>query len=715
MCPPSGHAYHDAVRSWLPLAVLFTATLAAACEDQVDPPLERDAGADAGITSRPDAGAADAAAEPDAAASDAAAPDATEDDAGHADGGVNPDAEVPDTGPVVIAVTVTPTSAALVSIDGAPASQQFSVSATWSDGNQLTVTPAWTVDPVVLGTVDAASGVFTANGRFGGDGRVIATYRGVSGEASLRVRLEQTIIVAGTPTTAPSLFNTPPITDPARAAQILYPLDGAVMPQNVPPAEIQWDRSAPGDVFRIRLTKPNVSAIIFESTAVPNYRDSWVVDLDGWRRIAQSEPEEWASITVDRWEAATQQVIAGVPVQVRFPRAALLGSIYYWDIVRGRIVRINDGTATRDEFMPSPPLGCVGCHSVSTSGRYMAGRFGGGENVGGVLDLTQNLTTNPPPLQFPVTSTTVRWWFSAWSPDDSRMVVSVQEQGGARGLQLMDPFRGQFIQPLTGPLPQGAVTHPAWAPDDSAIAYVGAANSWGGANTTGNIYVLPKTGADAFGAPRLVASGTTALGLPAGNASSYPSWSPDSEWIAFAHGNSSRSESGRSALYMVRRDGTGLVRLDDASGGVSGDVSFQPRFSPFHQDGYFWLTFLSRRDYGNARAGTRNTGRQQIWVAAIKANPLPGEDPSEVPFWLSGQNTQSLNISAYWAPRACRMEAESCAVDAECCSGECDADPSGTLICQPPPAMCRELGQSCTDSDQCCDAVLCVDDTCGNL
>ena len=46
---------------------------------------------------------------------------------------------------------------------------------------------------------------------------------------SVRVELEQTIITPGTSTTVPDLFATPPITDPARAAQIVYPLDRAVM------------------------------------------------------------------------------------------------------------------------------------------------------------------------------------------------------------------------------------------------------------------------------------------------------------------------------------------------------------------------------------------------------------------------------------------------------------------------------------------------------
>ena len=133
-------------------------------------------------------------------------------------------------------------------------------------------------------------------------------------------------------------------------------------------------------------------------------------------------------------------------------RTALTGSVYYWDIQRGRIVRIDDGTATPDEFMPNPPAGndgnrCVGCHAVSNSGRYMAGRLGGGENIGAVFDLTVDLTGDPPPVEFPIGASSSRWWFSSWSPDDTRLVVS-QNEGSSRNMGFLDPFTGAQITPI---------------------------------------------------------------------------------------------------------------------------------------------------------------------------------------------------------------------------------------------------------------------------
>jgi hypothetical protein len=156
-----------------------------------------------------------------------------------------------------------------------------------------------------------------------------------------------------------------------------------------------------------------------------------------------------------------------------------------------------------------------------------------------------------------------------------------------------------------------------------------------------------------------------------------------------------------------------VARLDNACGGPTSTEDFQPRFAPFDSGGYFWLSFLSRRDYGNAAAGTRGTQRQQIWVAAIKKAAASGEDPSAVAFWLPGQATASKNISAFWAPRACRVDGDSCSVGSECCGGDCRPDASGALVCTPPPPEdCRDLNETCSTSADCCSDRDCVNNVC---
>ena len=337
-----------------------------------------------------------------------------------------------DAGPTrtLVRVVVDPGTATLVSTDGARATQTFTAMVEYSDGTTQVATPRWTSSTLVAGDIGNGTGIFTANGFSGGVVRIRATVlqgaTEIFGEATLTVRLERTVITAGTDPTAPTRFIGTAMIDPTRAADIAYPIDGAVMPQNVYPADIQWRNGAAGDIFRVRLSKPSVQVTAFVAYDGSNH---WLADEPAWRRFAQTDPDVAATIEVTRWDAATQQLVDGRTISLKFARAALSGTIYYWDIAAGRIVRIDDGTATRNQFMPNPQEGCVGCHSVSASGRYMAGRFGGGENYGGVLDLTKDLTGAPPPTEYPANAGSIHWWFSSWAPDETpgraRMVVTL--------------------------------------------------------------------------------------------------------------------------------------------------------------------------------------------------------------------------------------------------------------------------------------------------
>jgi hypothetical protein len=159
----------------------------------------------------------------------------------------------------------------------------------------------------------------------------------------------------------------------------------------------------------------------------------------------------------------------------------------------------------------------------------------------------------------------------------------------------------------------------------------------------------------------------------------------------------------------MKRDGSNVVRLDHANGGPMTDDTFQPNFSPFETEEYFWLSFLTKRAYGNDSVGTRGEERQQIWVSAIAKDPQPGQDPSRPAYWLPGQSTDSNNISAFWAPRACRDNGKSCTVGSECCSGECVEDADGQLTCSPPETMCRKLGETCSSDADCCEASYAVE------
>ena len=52
--------------------------------------------------------------------------------------------------------------------------------------------------------------------------------------------LVKTFTTPGTPADAATKFAGTPTLDVAKSAQIVYPLNNVVMPQNVYPADIQW-------------------------------------------------------------------------------------------------------------------------------------------------------------------------------------------------------------------------------------------------------------------------------------------------------------------------------------------------------------------------------------------------------------------------------------------------------------------------------------------
>ena len=630
-----------------------------------------------------------------------------------------------------VSVTITPAMATLTSTDGSQPTQVFTAHIVYDDGSMGAAGATnWVLDARTIGDIDMTGGTFVANGVVGGSATVTVTASAGAGllmaTATVHVAIVRNLIAPGVPATVAAMFGSAtPVTDPARDSQLVYPLDQALMPQNVYPADLQWTRGNVGDLVRIMMTKTDVTTNAYVLDDAPHH---WLADAAMWRSLAQTDPMEAASIHVDHIDAASGNLIMGAPVHVTFARAALTGSVYYWAIAQGRIIRIDDGTANRVDFMPHPEQGCVGCHSVSPSGRYMVGRFGGGDNVGSVFDLTTDLSASPAPSVW--ASRTSLWWFSSWSPDESRLVVTFNEsgipgQGGAQ-LRFLNPTTGSFIDPPG--MPVGSL--PAWSPDGSRIAYVTnlPAHSWGGDFRTGDIALLPVTGTDRVGAPTIIHRGNSipATSLPAGAGDSYPSWSPDSHLIAFAHGTGCRSALDgagnpldRDALYLMREDGSAVVRLDAASGGPTGDLSYQPRFSPFTQGGYFWVAFLSNRPYGNRQVGTLASPHEQIWVTAISTTPTAGMDPSRVAYWLPGQDPTSLNISAYWAPRACRMDGTSCTVGSECCGGLCAPNAMGMLVCTPPPvAMCHHADATCsTDADCCMSAtehLACIGHVCVN-
>lgn len=637
----------------------------------------------------------------------------------------------------LMSVSITPENPTLV-VRGSLATQPFMAIGRYVDGTMRPLPlGAWSVASQRAGLINAETGTFTATGQVGDVTEVRYELTRPSGEplrasTTLTVRFEREFFTAPATEADRARFATL-TTDAAREVVVRYPLADALVPQNVAAPDVQWEQGAAGDVYRVRLTKPHVAVTGYVTHTGAGFRFDWPVDAAGWRALVESDTAEPITLRVDR--ATAGAAIEGAARSVRVALGSLAGAVYYWDLRAGRILRIREEPTgpVRENFLPTPPRRttgdeanrrCVACHTISRDGLQMAAELWEGQGPSNVFDLGRDLTADPAPTRFPVTDTAASpsWVYGSFNATGTRLVAN-----RLGGLFLVNPATGATVPPTSGSLPQGSSVQPSWSPDGNTIAYVSESMGEGPtAFSQSNLSTIPVTGPDAFGAAAQRVMGASLSGQrEGGRALAYPTWTPDSRWLAFQHGPYSESDrAGASAgaprtrfpaaLYLVAPAGGTPTRLTRASADEAEDDAYFPNFSPFVQGGHYWLVYFSRRAYGNAQAGTRGTGRRQLWVTAISTTAAAGADPSNVPYWLPGQDVASDNVSGFWAPQPCRPRGAGCSVSSECCAGTCGPDSTGALVCNPPPpeAPCRMEGERCGAGSDCCAGLSCAANVC---
>ena len=140
----------------------------------------------------------------------------------------------------------------------------------------------------------------------------------------------------------------------------------------------------------------------------------------------------------------------------------------------------------------------------------------------------------------------------------------------------------------------------------------------------------------------------------------YPTWSPDSEWLAFGRATQARTRGAAGELWMVQKNGQNPVRLDLALGdallrdGMEGLVTFQGGLSLANRQLIVDFAAAHRRPAiyqseffiaaGGLMAWAPDLEEQYREAARYVDRILKGAKPGDLPARYPGHYALSLNM-----------------------------------------------------------------------
>ena len=589
---------------------------------------------------------------------------------------------------------------------------QFRAIGTFADGeHDVTDQVAWSLEDTALGELQA--GAFTS-ASIGGQTTVHARALGNEATADLTVMLEVQAQSDGAPDGIEALFPADTSGDVVivddDTLRIIYPSNETMFPRNLERVDHQWRADATLDRFEVRFDSDIAHVRYYTSDR------HLLPDLQGWRWLANTHAGRSLQMTVRGTSStAPDKVVRSEPITLYYSRSEVLGALYYWSTGAAGVLKATISSQVANKFFTDPAgtdTTCVSCHTVSRNGQRLSAAYGGERlRVVTIPDRDVLIPADPK-------AQGADYGWGTFSPDASRLLYA------AKGLLTM-VSADDGTQLLTVDLPGTSLaTHPDWAPDDKHIAIAYGQVKMDNKNAQGtSIARLPVEEDGTLGAPEVLRASTDGTQ----DTLYFPSYSPNSKWIAFVRAMGKSKDNVTSRLFLLPADGgepIDLTRLNERvrhEDGVTDIGNSMPTWAPSTKPDVFWLAFSSLRAYGDVSEG----GLDQLWAVAIDPAKIErGEDPSYAAFWLPFQDLKEGNHRAFWAidtETDCPSTIEICDDLDNDCDGVVDEDccTPGDEVCDGADNNCDGIVDEgcCVPSAEVCDGIdnncdLTVDENC---